>query len=141
MAFIDRLSVLDGQFETVFVPEQVWDEVLEGEDGKDSIQNLRDSIFEVVGVDEDSFYQELRMELDKGESACITYALNHGIDLVLLDEAEGRRKAKNHGLDVTGVIGLLMNEGLEMSEELDKLRENGFWISNSLYDKIIDSVN
>lgn len=58
--------------------------------------------------------------------------------MVLLDESEGRRKAKNHGLEVTGVIGLLMRSGLDMRQEMDALRDSGFYISDELYSKVLE---
>ena len=58
--------------------------------------------------------------------------------MVLLDESEGRRKAKNHGLNVTGVIGLLMKEGLDMKKEMDALIDSGFYISDEIYNKVLE---
>lgn len=92
----------------------------------------------MVEVEEDTFFFELRNSLDTGESACIKYAVEDGVELVLLDESEGRRKAKNHGLKVTGVIGLLMKAGLDMELEMDELKDSGFYISDELYSKVLE---
>jgi predicted nucleic acid-binding protein len=58
-----------------------------------------------------------------------------------LDEKNGRRVARRHDLTVTGVIGILLrgaNAGtVELEQELDSLREAGFWISDDLYAKVL----
>lgn len=137
LAFIDRLDVLNNCFDQVIVPEQVWEELMEGEKGVEKLQAFESSL-DFVEVEEDSFFFELRNSLDIGESACIKYAVENDVDLVLLDESEGRRKAKNHGLKVTGIIGLLMKADLDMEQEMDALRNSGFYISDELYSKVLE---
>lgn len=86
-------------------------------------------------------YLEILRELDAGEAATITYAIMHGADLTLLDEREGRRNARRHGLVVTGVIGILLrgerDGSVDLGSELDALREAGFWISDDLYAELL----
>lgn len=137
LAFIDRLGILNGCFDRVIVPKQVWKELMEGEKGREKLREF-ENFLELVEVEEDSFFFELRNSLDVGESACIKYAVENDVELVLLDESEGRRKAKNHGLKVTGVIGLLMKAGLDMEQEMDELKDSGFYISNELYSKVLE---
>ncbi|MFO7794448.1 MAG: DUF3368 domain-containing protein [Candidatus Nanohaloarchaea archaeon] len=137
LAFIDRLNILNDYFDQVIVPKQVWEELMDGDRGKEKLQMFESSL-DFVEVEEDSFFFELRNSLDIGESACIKYAVENDVDLVLLDESEGRRKAKNHGLKVTGVIGLLMKADLDMEQEMDALRNSGFYISDELYRKVLE---
>jgi predicted nucleic acid-binding protein len=50
----------------------------------------------------------LNAELDRGESEAIALALQQQTDLLLLDDAEGRGKARRiYGLKYTGTVGLL----------------------------------
>jgi predicted nucleic acid-binding protein len=137
LAFIDRLDILNDCFDQVFVPDQVWEELMEGEKGREKLREFESSL-ELVEVEEVSFFFELRNSLDVGESACIKYAVRNDVELVLLDESEGRRKAKHHGLKVTGVIGLLMKAGLDMKQEMDELKDSGFYISDELYSKVLE---
>lgn len=47
------------------------------------------------------------VSLDRGEASVIQLALEESIDLVCIDEAQGRRSAKALKLQVTGSLGLL----------------------------------
>lgn len=142
LALIERLDLLEAQFETVTAPEQVWTELAAGEEGLAALRQLRsDDFLAVEPVGEDDLFVELTRELDAGEAAAIRYAIEHDADLVLLDEREGRKAARRHGLDVTGVIGVLLrgaeDGALELRTELDRLREAGFWISGELYEAVL----
>ncbi|PSG98528.1 MAG: DUF3368 domain-containing protein [Nanohaloarchaea archaeon SW_7_43_1] len=141
LAFIDRLELLEAQFGKIRVPEQVWEEIQEGEKGKDLLDNRKGILIEIVKVEEESLYTELRQKLDKGESAAITHAIKSNADLVLLDEKEGRQTARKHNLEATGVIGVLIkaskNEKIDLKQDLDNLKDEGFWISEELYRNII----
>jgi predicted nucleic acid-binding protein len=145
LALIERLTLLESQFPSVTVPRQVWQELTDGDAGLDAVRALRDDGFlTVVEVEESDLFTEIFYELDYGETAAICHGIEREADLVLLDEKDGRRVARRHGLTVTGVIGILLraakNGDVELKQELDSLREAGFWISDDLYSKIISEV-
>ncbi|MFC7134991.1 MULTISPECIES: DUF3368 domain-containing protein [Salinibaculum] len=146
LALIDRLDLLRTQFADVTVPRRVWDELAEGEEGLEPLRELRDDSFlRIVEVERSNLFVEVFHELDLGETAAICYAVEHDADLVLLDERDGRRVARRHDLEVTGVIGILLrgaktNE-VELEQELDALREVGFWISDDLYARALSEVD
>jgi len=142
LALIDRLDLLQSQFSNVTIPQQVWDELTEGQDGLESLRELRENGFlRLVEVERSDLFVELFHVLDLGETAAICYAVEENADLVLLDERDGRRVARRHDLNVTGVIGILLrgaNAGeVDLEHELDALREAGFWISDDLYEQIL----
>jgi predicted nucleic acid-binding protein len=145
LALIDRLDLLEAQFSEVTVPQQVWNELTDGEDGLEALRALRDDgVLHLVEVERSELFVELFVELDLGETAAICYAVEQNADLVLLDERDGRRVARRHDLDVTGVIGLLLRgaktEAVDLEHELDALREAGFWISDDLYSQILSET-
>ncbi|QCC52440.1 DUF3368 domain-containing protein [Halapricum salinum] len=146
LALIDRLDLLRAQFPEIVVPRQVWDELTEGEEGLEALRELRDdTLLDIVEVERSDLFVEIVHELDLGETAAICYAVEHAADLVLLDERDGRRVARRHDLDVTGVIGVLLRAAktgeLDLENELDALREAGFWISDDLYSRVLSKAD
>jgi len=145
LALIDQLDLLRSQFEQLTIPTQVWSELTDGDAGIDALSELRDEgVLTVVEVEQSDLFVEIRHQLDLGETAAICYAVEQDADLLLIDEQEGRRVARRHDLDVTGVIGILLrgaNDGdIAIQAELDALREAGFWISDDLYSKVLSEA-
>jgi predicted nucleic acid-binding protein len=95
----------------------------------------------VVPVERSDLFVEIVHELDLGETAAICYAVESDADLLLIDERDGRRVARRHGLSVTGVVGILLREAkqgdLDIEAELDALQAAGFWISDDLREDVI----
>ena len=142
LALIDQLTLLESQFSSITVPQQVWDELAAGEGVLDVLRELRkDEFLSVVEVEQSNLFTEILHELDRGETAAICYAIDHDADLILLDEKDGRQVARRHDLTMTGVIGILLRGAkagqIELEDELDSLREAGFWISDDLYSKVL----
>jgi predicted nucleic acid-binding protein len=145
LALIDRLDLLEAQFSSITAPRRVWNELADGEDGLATLQDLRERDFlQLVEVEQSELFVEIFRELDRGETAAICHAIEQDADLVLLDERDGRQVAHRHDLNTTGVVGVLLrgaNAGtVELREELDNLREAGFWISDELYSKILSEA-
>ena len=142
LELIEQLPLLESQFSHITVPEQVWDELAAGEGTPEALQELRDTDFlDVVAVEESNLFTEILHELDRGETAAICHAIEKDADLLLLDEKDGRQVARRHNLTVTGVVGILLRGAkdgqIELEEELDSLREAGFWISDDLYSEVL----
>ena len=93
----------------------------------------------VKKVKDRTLLQVLQRDLDKGEAEAIALALQMKAGRVLLDEREGRRVAKSLGLDVTGVLGILLRaqrKGVlpSLQKSMDELqRWAGFRIGSALY--------
>lgn len=146
LALIDRLELLEAQFESITAPEVVWEELMAGEAGVSEVRELRNrGTLSLVQVERDSFYVELVRQLDEGEAAAITYAVDNDASQLLLDEREGRKAARRHEIPVTGVVGVLMRAAMqgtvEIETELDRLQEAGFWLSDELYREAVRRVN
>ena len=146
LAVVDRLDLVRSQFDSVVVPETVRRELLAGESGRAALESLLES--ELVAVQRpirDDLVREFRSELDAGESAAIAIAVERDPDLLLVDERDGRRIARRHGVEVTGVVGILLGAArdgdLEIEPALDSLRDVGFWIGDHLYRRAIEAVD
>ncbi len=146
LAIIGRLSFLRDQFGSICIPSAVFEELRVEEDLPGS-QALREAIedrwLRVERVQNQSFMQVLRRDLDKGEAEAIALAMQMQADWTLLDEREGRRVAKSLGLKVTGVLGILLRAKREgrlpsLQQTIEKMREQtGFHISPALLAHIL----
>jgi predicted nucleic acid-binding protein len=117
-----------------------------GEDGVETVEKFRDrGVLQVEAVAETELYVEFRRELDVGEAAALAYAVEADADLVLFDEREARQAARRHDVPITGAIGVLLRSAgdgdVDVREELDALREAGFWISDDLYREALDRLD
>lgn len=66
-------------------------------------------------------------------------------DLVVIDDNTAKKTAKYLGLKVTGTIGVLLRakrEGIipEISSVLEKMKKNGFYISEGLEQMIMEQA-
>jgi len=87
---------------------------------------------------------ELQQVLDTGESEAIALALELNADFILIDEKEGRAIATQEGIQVIGVLGILLRAkktGLIDTIEplLDQLvAQAGFWIADSTRRRVLE---
>ena len=146
LAIIARLSLIREQFTTVTIPKGVLEELRVGENlpGSKKILDALDAKWlQVEEVQDSAMLRILKRELDAGEAEAIALALETKAQLVLLDESEARRIAKDLGLKVTGVLGILLRACrqkriLSLRTEMERLREKaGFYIADHLFDDII----
>lgn len=80
--------------------------------------------------------------LGRGESEVIALGVELRNAEVIIDDRRARREARNRGLSVTGVVGLLLrakNRGFIplVRPALDSLRARGFRISETLYQQAL----
>ncbi len=134
LAKIGRLNLLHEFYETITVPNAVYEEcVTEGRE-REEISAIRNADWlHVCNVTNRNLVRLLISELDRGESEAIALALEKNAGLILLDDAEAREKARIYNLNITGVIGILLrarHEGKIRSfrEVMDQLISTGFWI-------------
>jgi len=146
LAIIGRLELARAQFGSVVVPPAVAGEfrLEEGRPGSSALRRAaEDGWIAVEEPSDDPLIRTLRQDLDRGESEAITLAVEKEAGLILLDEREGRRRARNVGLEVTGALGILARadrrgELDSLSGALDRLEdEAGFWIGSALREQIL----
>src|SRR5438105_91564 len=111
LAWIGRLDLLLDQFHEVWIPKAVETE----------LQNVpepvvRTAIDEARGqgwlrsraASDAALISLLAVELHLGEAEAIALALEMKADRLLMDEREGRNMARQLGLSLTGVLGVLL---------------------------------
>jgi predicted nucleic acid-binding protein len=112
--------------------------------GTESIrQALQSGWLRVVELRDVRVSRALALELDRGEAAAIALALELGGYRILMDEHEGRTKAKALGLHPVGVLGVLLRAKRDGSLEsvgvaAQALRQHaGFFIADALLAQVL----
>ena len=147
LAKIKMLEILEFFFGEILVPEVVYRECVgEGGEREDAKEIEKARWIRVVNIQDEELKIALNVVLDEGESESIVLALEQSADLILLDDYEAREFARTYGLNITGTVGILMKAKKEgkitsLKEELERLRESGFWLSNDLYAQVLQEWN
>jgi hypothetical protein len=90
--------------------------------------------------------QNLKINLDEGESQAIALALEINCDLILMDERIGTNIARQEGLQTVGLVGVLIKAKQQKIIEsvgdilFDLRREAGFWLNPNLEKKILEEI-
>ena len=141
LAYIGRLDLLRSQFTEVCFPEAVRAELerMPNPEAKSLIdQAVQAGWLRCVPVRNGRLAAALAFDLDAGEAEAITLATEIPADVLLIDEREGRGLARQAGLPVRGVRGILlrakrMGAVASVKGEIDALRARaGFFLASSL---------
>lgn len=137
---VGKLAILKDLFGKVLIPEEVYNEVVEGKDG--FIEFEREGFFEVKRIKNRRFFNLLRELIDDGEAASIILALEENVDLIILDDRDARKIAGKLGLKLTGTAGILLlakRKGIlrEIKPVLEEMRKSGFYLSDSIAEIIL----
>jgi predicted nucleic acid-binding protein len=145
---IERLQILKSLWKKIVIPQAVYREVVEkgaGKTGAEVVASACDEWIKVVTVKNLEEVRVLKTVLDEGEAEVIALGQELKAKLLLLDNREPRLFASGVNLNVIGTIGIvklawekdLIDDPII---ELQKLRFNGFWISDSLMAKIKNDI-
>ena len=139
----DRLGLLPALYQRAVVPGAVLQEVnVQADEPARRIQaHVQQDVFqrkEARGKSLDAVGENIGC----GERAAIALARELDAELVVLDDEQGRTEARRHGLSITGSIGILIEAKerdviASMRRELDRLVEEGLWIDEQLYDRVL----
>lgn len=148
LASIGKLEFLHQLFGKIHIPTAVYNETVVAEHEKDNAKREVSgaSWIEIVNIQDRLAVNVLLDELDLGEAETIILASELKADWVLMDEKKGRRKLAQLGMPKIGTVGILLKakqEGLlsVLSPELEKLRQRGFSLSQSVIDMVLLQAN
>lgn len=111
LAIIGKLSLLHEQFNTVYIPQAVIEELRIQEElpGCSEIRKaVEQGWITIIEVKDKEKVQLLNRDLDRGESEAIALALQVKADWILVDEKESRKICKSMGMKTTGLLGVIL---------------------------------
>jgi predicted nucleic acid-binding protein len=146
LAMIGHLELLRQQFAEVLIPSAVRAE-LKPETafpGASVVQQaLQAQWLRVAELKDAHLVRALALDLDEGEAAAIALALELGMRRILMDEHDGRVKARALGLEPIGLLGVLLRakrDGTLDSVEvaMQMLRQQaGFFVADDLFAQVL----
>lgn len=147
LAGIGRLELLQQLYSRVIIPQAVYNEMVrvgKAVPGAFEVQTF--AWIETQQVSDFNQVSVLQADLDPGEAEAIILAMELNAELLLMDERPGRTIALHYGINVSGVLGVLLEakrKGLisavkPVMEQL--INEVEFRVSSQLYTIILQSA-
>ena len=137
---LKRTELLSNLFDKVTVPEAVYRELT----AKTSVD--LPNFMEIKPVAQRSELETLMRLLDRGESEAILLAMELKRPLII-DEKKGRKIARQKGVEILGLLGILylnVKKGFltieEAREFLDAARNHGYRIAERLIDEMLEKL-
>jgi predicted nucleic acid-binding protein len=103
---IGRLQLLKDVFGHIAIPLAVRQELSEIPEQLALIAQL--DFIEVMSTTQTDVVATLKAKLDDGEAEAISLAVELNADFLVIDEWKGRRVAKEMGVQVIGLVGILL---------------------------------
>jgi predicted nucleic acid-binding protein len=149
LAIIEQLNLLQEQFGRVWIPEAVFrecDQMWQGSPRDSILQAIASGWLIVAAVRNRDLVSSLLFDLDLGEAEAIAMAVEMSANLLLIDELEGRRVARQSALRVRGVLGILLRA--KNTGRLDRIRPSiellrnraRFFIATDLEERILSEA-
>jgi predicted nucleic acid-binding protein len=134
-------DILPALFKDIVVPEAVKKEILVK--GETDLKGDRLASYNWLRLAEDIRIapQVASWDLGQGESAVISFVLEHPDFWAVLDDREARRCSMAlhcHYIGTLGIIALAKRRGVipSIRRYLERLKEAGLWLSDELVDKV-----
>lgn len=147
---IERLPILKGLFNEIILPEAVYKELCAGSSvHQQEIDMIKDWVlkgyFKIYEVKNAEMVRGMYGKLHFGELEVIVAAKELGLKLAVIDEKAARRMAEQFLVNTIGIMGILLlgkRRGLisYVKPDIDKLRMNGYRISDGLYYQILNKA-
>ncbi len=146
---IDSLHLLSLLYQKIIIPQEVYNELLKKHDTVNDVLQLgiEKGWVEISDIVNRKLYESLLLEIDPGESAAITLAIEKNADLLLIDERKGNQKAAEFNIKSKGVLGILAEAKKQhlipsFTKVLMQLTEQtNFRISKNLLTQLINTFN
>lgn len=146
LAAINQFDLLKPLYQKIYIPKAVYKEVVvsgKGEPGSNETRRvLKENWIKIKEVKDELAVKTLTKSLDDGEAEAIILAKEIAADTILLDDPQARTMAAFIGLEIIGVVGILLlatTQGfpVNLKENLEQLIKEGFRIDSKLYKQIL----
>lgn len=147
---IGQLDLLEKLYKTVIIPQAVFDELTANKRFPKEAEVVKNCPFLKIQPVEDKLKVatlQANTGLDLGESEAIVLAESINANLLMMDEIRGRTVAKEQGLSVIGVVGILSTAYLtkhlsadEVHDCVEKLQQNRRHIGEPLLNSLLNMV-
>lgn len=147
LAAVGHLNLLQQLYGNIIIPQAVYNEMAGlgyTVPGTIEVQTL--AWIQIRQVINRTLVTELQTELDEGESEAIALAIELIADRLLIDDYAGRIAASRFGLNLTGILGvLLVAKRRELIPNVksvmdDLIAQAGFRISSKLYADVLQAA-
>lgn len=144
---INHLYLLQKIYSEIYIPPTVYKEILELQKTGHNLEEFKSKSWIII---ESNFKRNISLfppkYVDAGEAEAIDLALSLNAERLLIDERKGTLLANKLGITTIGLLAILIisKENKLISSVkvlLDQLMKNQFWLSNSLYQQVLKSVN
>jgi len=147
LAVVGRVEILRQLYGKVLIPQAVRQEIGMADPSVLQQTNLLNlGWIETVAITDRVLLAAIRPQLDAGEAEAVALAVQTKADFLLMDERRGRRVATDLGLHVIGLLGILLEAKHRKLLPLvkptldDLISRAGFWISKSLYERVLSAA-
>lgn len=147
LAKIDRLELLFRLYSQTAIPISVLDEVrVRPTEETTAIESLVENQAIQIQRVSPQVLESVPADLGAGEREAIALAIETDANMIVLDDREGRRVARERELSVTGTIGVLVEARARdmiasVRKEMDRLIEAGMWIDEAFYHRILQEFD
>ena len=141
LILIGEVEVLSGLFGEVYVPPEVLREALHP-GSPEIVRSWAEKPPSWLKVRGPRAMTEPARELGRGEAEAIALAKEIGADLLLMDDRDGTRHARQRGLGVIGTLAVIDEAAarglLSLSEALARLQQTNFRVSEALLRTLLE---
>ncbi len=142
---LDRFDLLENIFQKVNIPKSVFNELSQKDDGIHKMVE-KSKLFCIKNITDIETFKLLDGVLDYGESEAIVLAKELQM-ILFIDEKKGRIVAKSMGLEIIGLLGLLLlNVKKEYTSKedaikmIEKIKSLNFRISIKLHEQFLNKL-
>lgn len=144
LAKVGQLSLMPQLYGSILIPYAVYEELLDPRAGETVITAVRSAPWiDIQSVQNQGLVNDLRTRVNVGEAEAIALAIEVKAARLIIDERLGRQAARDFGVKITGILGILLLAKrqkiiMEVKPIMDNLIEQAnFRISSQLYADVL----